>query len=440
MSVELATVERATDDRFPPEIREREVPLRYLYVIAHGYQPQREFFLPDGTILPIVPDVNERIYQECYKPNLVDREMPEGFVFSLYPTLREWMKQAHPEGFERIREQVQRMPDKEYNVLGDPLIHAILPLLPTEDQEMLLRIGRHAFALDFGFEPKGLWLPETAGAKNTFWLARKTGYEFGVTRDNQLINSDQNPMYLQFDDGSEMAMIHFVAGLSGSVSYDEYSTKNADIFLAEWIHDNRQSIAIGTDTELYGHHRDAVKWLEHLLKPDTLARHGFAPLSIRKLLALGKRTYTDVIENSSWSCDHNLGRWTGECGCDGATEETQTVKRHLFSELSVSNIIINQSLESLDLNWRDEFIDIFLSLRKEIVLGKDFLTDLKRNVSREKFTLFAAKIYTLLGFTSCGWFFGKEDSPERAIPTKMSEAAVYMLNQVHVVDKKPVLV
>lgn len=412
-----------------------ELATRNFGVVGHTYQPERQIFLPDGSLLRVVPDMNERVYKEDYKPNFVDREIPpEGFVFSFYATLREWLKQAHPEGFGRMRKQVQQMPDKEYNLLGDPLLHVILPLLPTEDQDMLLRMGRAAFVADFGFEPKGIWFPETAVSKDTLWLARRNGYEFTVLRDDQITAKDQNPVYLRFNDSSEIAIFHFVSGLSGDVSFNEYSTMNADIFLDEWIHDNRQSIAIATDTELYGHHRDAVRWLEHLLKPDTLKRHGFAPLSIRKLLALGERTYTDVIENSSWSCDDNLGRWTGECGCDGATEETQAVKRHLFSELSGSIRIINQSLDALDPKWRDEFIDIFLSLRKEIVLGKDFLTDLKKSVSREKFTLYAAKIYTFLGFTSCGWFFGKVDSPERKIPETMVSVVDKLLGGIQVLE------
>lgn len=440
MSVEAVVAERTSDSRLPPETREREVLPRYFAVIGHTYQPGRRIFLPDGTQLSIVPHVNEQIYQEDYKPNFVDREIPpEGFIFSFYPTLRAWMKQAHPEEFERMREKIQRMPDKEYNVLGDPLIHAILPLLPTEDQEMLLRMGRADFAADFGFEPKGLWLPETAGAKNTFWLARKTGYEFGVTRDNQLISSDQNPVYLQFDDGSEMAIIHFAAGLSGSVSYDEYSTMNADTFLAEWIKDNRQSIAIATDTELYGHHRKgAGDWLRYLLHTETLTNHGFAPLSIRDRLASGNRQYTSVVENSSWSCNDNLGRWTGagECNCDNPTEDTKRVKRNLFLALSEYNGLINKDLDVLDPTWRDEFSTLFLNLRQKIFTGGDFLTELKSSVLGEKFTLYAAKIYTLLGFTSCGWFFGKEDNPERVIPENMARVVGNFLHMGKVdIDK-----
>lgn len=411
-----------------------EVVPRSFGVVGHTYQPIREVFLPNGELLQVVPDENEKIYQQCYKPIFVDQEkLPSGFHFSLYGTLREWMMDAHPNEYAQMVDKIIQMPGHEYQVLGDPYLHVILPLLPEEDQNMLLKMGRMAFISDLGFEPKGLWLPETATAKNTFWLARRIGYEFGVLRDNQLISSDQNPMYLQFDDGSEMAIIHFVGGLSGSVSFNEYSTMNADIFLEEWVHDDRKSIAIATDTELYGHHRKpAVEWLRYLLQPETLARHGFIPLSIRQMLASGERTYTDVVDNSSWSCDHNLERWKGGCGCGGATEETQAFKRYLSSQLTESNGVINQSLDALDPNWRDEFVDTFLSLRREIVLGKDFLTELKRIVSREKFTFFAAKIYTLLGFTSCGWFDGKEDSPEREIPKTMVSVVDKLLGGIQV--------
>lgn len=401
---------------------------RSFAVVGHTYQPEREFFLPVGTKLQIVPDENEKIYQQCYRPNFVDTEgLPEGFVVSFYPTLREWMKQAHPEGFDRIREKVQRMPDKEYNVLGDPYLHVIMPLLPDQDQDMLLKFGRLAFREDLGFEPKGLWLPETAVSYETLQATSGNGYEFVVLRDSQITNRAENPVYVELSDTNHLAVVHLVSGLSGDVSFNEWSTMNADIFLAEWIHDDRRSIAIGTDTELYGHHRDAVKWLEYLLKPDTLANHGFAPLSIRTLLALGERTYTDVAENSSWSCDHNLGRWTGECNCGGATEETQSLKRALFKQLTEANTIINQQLDTISFSWRQEFIETFLKLRTKIFTGQDFLTELKEMVSSEKFTLFAAKIYTLLGFTSCGWFDGKVDSPERAIPQAMTEVVQRLL-------------
>lgn len=425
MSVKVATVERAPEGGLPPEIREREVPLRYLYVIAHGYQPIREYYLPDDTILPIIPNVNERIYQECYKPNLVDREIPQGFVFSLYPTLREWMKQAHPEGFDRIREKIQQMPDKGYNVLGDPLIHVILPLLPAEDQDMLLKMGRRALTEDFDLEPEGLWLPETAKSNQTLEFTCSNRYKFVVTRDHQLWSTQQNPMYVRLMNGGEIAVFHFQSGLSGEVSHNRWTTMNADNFLTDWVPafvpDEASCVGIGSDMERYGHHlhRDDYKWLQHLLRPETLARHGFAPLSIKAGLTRKDRAYTDVKEYSSWSCEHNLGRWTGECDCGYASWDTQNLKRSLYRQLSEANLMINQQLDDKFDSWREEFMETFLTLRSKIFTGQDFLTGLRERFSTESYTLYAAKIYTLLGFTSCGWFDGKSDSPEREIPKTM---------------------
>lgn len=393
---------------------ERLRPQRAVLMTCHAYQPDREEFLPaSGKRLSVVPQVNEEIYQQVYKPIFVESDSyPEGMTFSFYRALRDWFKEYHPAEFGGIVEKVNAIPDKEYKVLGDPFMHAILPLLPRADQDMLVKLGKQAFKDDFGFEPKGMWLPETAVSKETLEVLADNGYEFVVLRNTQLKNSDENPMQINLGEGRKIAVVHFASDVSGSLSFDPNATENADEFLNRYSGPGSQIVSAGSDIETFGHHKkDRDKFLKYLLKPNTLAMHGFAPFDVKKALK-GDLKETEVYDNSSWSCDHNLGRWKGECGCDGAGDRANSDKKNLYQALTKQGTEINSMLDESDPNWRVGFIDFFLAHRDQMFSHGD-----QAPVTND--LLYWAKICELVGRTSCGWFFGNEVRVEREIPGKM---------------------
>ena len=95
------------------ERREQEQSPSPIVFFLHAYQPPRELYFANnghGETLQVYPEVNEQICQEVYRPILVSsgERFPQGMVFSFYSTLREWMKSAHPDDFEKMVDLVGR--------------------------------------------------------------------------------------------------------------------------------------------------------------------------------------------------------------------------------------------------------------------------------------------------------------------------------------------
>lgn len=398
-------------------------------LVGHTYQPPREAFLPSSNKrMDVVSGINERIYQESYKPIFTDSvQAPRGFEFSFYPGIRDWIKHEHPQDFNRIAEKINAIPNKEYQVLGDPYLHVILPLQPMEDQEMLLRMGRRAFREDFGFEPKGLWLPETAVSHSTLNAAETSGFEFVVLRDGQLQNTGTNPVRVELGNGRQIAVVHFDTDLNQSLSFKPEISTNADSFLEKYHREDSAPMVGASDTEFYGHHQpQRDKFLLYLGSSGTLEKHGFTPFDIKTALQNPDIQTTDIWENSSWSCGHgNLGRWTGECDCDGASMQAREDKRYYFKTLKNFGETINERLDIRDSDWRDKFVDFYFDNRANLFNSSEV------PVVDGGDKLFWAKYCELVGKTSCGWFFGGDQTPEREFPRVMIGEIERLIPDIH---------
>lgn len=468
-------MERVSSASVTKEQHERLIPSFTYGAITHAYQPSRYIYLPNGLHMdirkpkenPASLPFNEQIFKECYRPILADTAegIPQGLVFSYYTTLREWMKIEHPESYTAIQKNIQKIPDKEYQVLGDPFLHVILPLLPAQDQQMLLQLGREAFFQDNRFLPKGLWLPETAVTRQTLQLAKEAGYQFVMLRDHQLegvgsgkINKhdgNKNPVYQRLPNGGEIAIIHFDSDLSGLIAFDGDKTNRVEDFFnqyASYLQDG-QMVITGVDLETYGHHK---KGKEAFLRQSLRATasgdysqflqkewhqpgvpYNVNPFSVRKQLSQKVKTYDTVKDETSWSCanGHNLGRWKGTCDCDHPSFEARQDKMAFYSTLTNYNNTLNAVLDEKQQGWRNDFAQIVLGLRTKILSGQNFLPDLQR-LSGDTYPLYAAKIYTLLGFTSCGWFFGGRKSIERDLPKDMIGAVEQLVPTIRETNRR----
>lgn len=409
------------------ERREQEQSPSSIVFFLHAYQPPRELYFANdghGEALQIYPEINEQIYREVYRPILVSsgERFPQGMVFSFYSTLREWMKSVHPADFEKMVDLVGRQKDREYRVLGDPFIHAILPLLPEDDQGLLLDLGQKAFREDFGFTPKGLWLPETAVSSATLDKAKEVGYEFVVLRDDQIVFPSgvkkEQPVFVSLPAGGEMGVFWFQASESGKVAFDDGETINADNFLRK-RQESQEKLAVGVDMETFGHHKpDREKFLLEALSPAVLDSHGIAPLNLRGALAKpsGEKTFVGLVENSSWSCPHGLGRWRGTCSCDSPSGAVLVEKRKLYEELTAFN-----SEFKIDREKEDDFVERVLQVKEDLFAGRNFEAKFCFGLTDEEKKQYLGKLYSLLGFTSCGWFWGGDNRRERMITQKALE-------------------
>jgi hypothetical protein len=153
----------------------------------------------------------------------------------------------------------------------------------------------------------------------------------------------------------------------------------------------------------------------YLEKDGVLESHGFVPFDVKSAVAPGKMDYfiTEVLDKTSWSCDHQLGRWTGECDCDNPNFKAREDKQHYFQTLKNYGQDLNSRLDAqIGQDWREGFEDFFLS-QKDTMFSSG-----QANLTAEN-SLFWAKYCELVGRISCGWFFGGEGSPEREIPRTM---------------------
>ena len=430
-------------------------------VLAHGYQPPRRFNVDitlEGkrhyTSFSVFPSINNEITDQVYRPILGEVEhLPPGLIVSIYAPLRSYLKRNKPDVFVRVQEAVVNTQDREYAVLGDPLVHVILPLLPSPDQEMLLAAGRQAFINDFGFAPKGLWLPETAVSKEVLASARSAGYEFVPLRDSQVTNipsgtcldAKHNVCVVKTAKNQEMAVLLGNSGLSGFVSFQPWSTYNAEGFMAgrQRIEQRSGSNALMMmDLERFGHHqKGANDFLKRIL--EIQEGYGFSPINMRQVLEAKdwrrEKTYVDVKDNTSWSCPHALGRWTGQCGCDcdNPTEFTKHIKQEFYETLTKMNEFVNTSLNSRFPGWRSEFSNLFVTFADDIFTGTNFGPSLDQVVKsaggdEAKTKLYLAKMEVMVGMTSCGWFFGADERPERSIPSSMIQGVKNLLPEFYI--------
>ncbi|MBP8591122.1 hypothetical protein KBI33_01475 [Candidatus Shapirobacteria bacterium] len=392
----------------------------------HAYQPPRELSFPDGCggALSIYPEVNEQIYREVYWPILVKsgERFPQGMVFSFYSTLREWLKTAHPADFREMVDLVNRQKDPEYRVLGDPFIHAILPLLPEDDQGLLLNLGKEAFREDFGFDPKGLWLPETAVSLSTLEQAKRAGYEFVVLRDDQVAfppgRKKEQPIFISLPSGGEVGIFCFEASESGKVAFNDGETTDAVSFWERHKY-GREQLAIGVDMETFGHHkRDREKFLLEVLSPNIFDSYGIAPLNLKEALIRSQegKTYGELVENSSWSCPHELGRWQGTCFCDSPSPAVLAERRELYEKLTAFNGKFKIGEEK-----KADFIERVLRIRGDLFAGRNFEARFCSGLADGERKQYLGKLYSLLGFTSCGWFWGGDNRRERLIAKRVLE-------------------
>ncbi|MEG4318466.1 MULTISPECIES: DUF3536 domain-containing protein [unclassified Microcoleus] len=173
-------------------------------VHGHFYQPPRENPYLDaierqGSASPF-HDWNERIDNECYRPNafariLNDRGLVAGIVnnyeylsFNIGPTLMSWLERYDPEVYQRIleadRKSSQRL-NGHGNAIAQVYNHIIMPLANERDKYTQIRWGIADFRSRFDRNPEGMWLAETAVDYATLEVLAAEGIRFIVLAPSQ---------------------------------------------------------------------------------------------------------------------------------------------------------------------------------------------------------------------------------------------------------------
>lgn len=414
---------------------------------GHFYQPPREDPLT-GTI-PVEAGAapfsnwNERIMDDCYRPNAEAGNFGN-ISFNIGPTLTEWMEQNHPTVIQRtVRDD--RYNIKKYsagNAMAQPFHHSILPLASEQDKFTQVRWGIISFIHRYGRQPAGMWLPETAVDMETLEVLFTLGIRFTILAPWQAKSEidSRKPYLVELGQNRSMAVFFYDRELSSGISFDQRITSNADDFVSRYLSpryssgEGNQLILVATDGELYGHHQEFR--YEFLKRLYATSLNNAGVLSIypeRWLKENPPKESVEIRDNTSWSCMHDLLRWSGSCSCTPGPEWKALLRRALNKVAEIIDQVFLEetrpltkdpwTLRDLALQARDPLFDF------EQITGGLVEPGLNFEKTKKTTLLLRSQFERQRMFASCAWFFEDFDRIEP------QNAVRYAANAIHLAQK-----
>ncbi|HKY08926.1 MAG TPA: glycoside hydrolase, partial [Candidatus Binatia bacterium] len=331
---------------------------RYICIHGHFYQPPRENPWLEAIELQdsAAPyhDWNERISRECYAPNAVSRILDDkGFIvklvnnyskisFNFGPTLLSWLETEAAETYAAIL-AADRQSRQKFSGHGSALAqvynHVIMPLANSRDRITQILWGIRDFERRFARAPEGMWLPETAVDLETLELLARFGIRFVILAPHQAARVRRSgeaawrevksaqidptmPYRQQLSSGRSVAIFFYDGPIARAVAFEGLLSQG-DRFIDRLTgafdpaRDRPQVVHIATDGESYGHHhRFGDMALAYVL--EQIESRGLARLTNygEYLEAHPPSHEVEIVDQSSWSCAHGIGRWWSDCGCN----------------------------------------------------------------------------------------------------------------------------
>ena len=418
---------------------------RAFCVHGHFYQPPRED--PLTELIPIetgaVPysNWNERIVDDCYRPNAEEGNFGN-ISFNLGPTLAEWLEINHPVVLNRMvaDDNFNYRRNNAGNAMAQPFHHTILPLATRQDKFTQILWGIEAFKKWYGREPKGMWLPETAVDMESLEVMADNGIEFTILAPWQSIRPDldtTHPYLVRLDGNKYITIFFYDQDISSNISFNPSITTNADEFPQKTLNgkylsaDKDQLVLIASDGELYGHHQKfRYKFLKQLFS-QSLMRAGIHPTYPELWLKDSPASeMAEIKEKTSWSCMHELRRWSGTCDCTPHPEWKEPLRIALDSVAKIldglfieeTNNLVNDpwELRNLAINLRDPSFN--LQEKLWLLGGKDANPDIENRIS----LLLRSQFERQRMFASCAWFFEDFDRIEPQNAVKYAAFAIHL--------------
>ncbi len=442
------------------------------YVVIHGhfYQPPRENpwldVIEEQESAKPYHDWNERIYDECYRPNAYSRLLDHhgsivgihnnyyNMSFNIGPTLFSWLERHHPNTAKRIiaaDEESCRRFDGHGNAIAQVYNHIIMPLASRRDQLTQIRWSKYFFKKRYHREPEGIWLGETAINMETVRCLIEEGITYVVLSPNQAESFrpisggdwtatahqgiDTRRAYRIFPstpDGEvlpgHLDVFFFDEGLSKEISFNDLlkdSSALGNRINAGFDHNRQQNqlVTIATDGETFGHHKAfgdmCIAYFFKAVAPNL----GITPVNFGYFLSLNPPEFEVKLKNAfgegtAWSCAHGVGRWARDCGCKtgGEASWTQGWRAPLRSALDQLQSSINAHFEEKlsklftdPWDLRDKYISIMgnpsLAKMTEFLKSQSDKISFDSDLVREVRRLLEAQKFMLFSYTSCGWFF-----------------------------------
>jgi alpha-amylase/alpha-mannosidase (GH57 family) len=424
-------------------------------VHGHFYQPPRED--PWTAHVPVESnafpfhDWNECITVECYRPNAVARilehDATPGLIVNNYAqisfnfgaTLLEWLAEEAHDVYEAIL-QADRASVVRFGghgcALAQGYAHAILPLANDRDRRTQVVWGIRDFEHRFGRTPEGFWLPETAVDTPTLETLAEQGIAFTVLAPRQALRvrhpgdawrdvdehsiDTTRPYRVNLPSGRSIAVFFYDGRLSRAVAFENVLRSGEELAsrLVESC-GNGEGPRLGhiaTDGETYGHHHRfgemalafALQQIEEQ-QIATLTNYG-------QFLDIAPPTdEAQIVEASSWSCQHGIERWRANCGCKGGehpeyTQEWRAPVRDAFNWLASHLATRFEAIAAGYIRdpWsaRDAYIDVVCTpTAADAWLESTALRSLTGTEASRILTLFESQRQAILMFASCAWFF-----------------------------------
>ncbi len=410
-----------------------------LVVHAHFYQPFRQDPFtgrvpPDPSAAPF-RDWNERITEECYRPN-AERGTLEHVSWNLGPTLTDYLATTHPDVLALFAESDRRGGGAlDGPALAQSFHHSILPLLAMHDRRTEIAWGIRDFEFRFGRQPRGMWLPEAAADLSTLRLLADAGVASTILAPWQADTAsldNRTPYRVETGGDHHLTVAFYDAELSGAVSFDPGVTADADRFARDRIQPRMSGttregrppmLVIATDGELYGHHQSFRDlFLNRLAAPTADAPgRGYDVVTLADALAeTPGRPFPPmrIRDRTSWSCHHGVLRWSAECPCarDGHWKAPLLAAlQRLAGGIDTVTETVARRLRGLDDIWaaRDRYVDVVIGARTPGDFATEMLGRRATSANRDGLlTILEAQRWRLGMFASCGWFWGDPTRPE----------------------------
>jgi alpha-amylase/alpha-mannosidase (GH57 family) len=431
---------------------------RFVCIHGHFYQPPREnpwleTVETQDTAAPY-HDWNERVCAECYAPNGAARIVNSKnqitrivnnyarISFNFGPTLLSWLMENAPRTYRMILDG-ERRSRKSFkghsSAMAQVYNHVILPLANRRDRITQIRWGIADYQRHYGTLPEGMWLAETAVDTDSLELLAQHGIKFTVLAPHQCLHirslkdgtgwtetpnasvDTTHPYLVRFDSGVSIAVFFYDGPASRAIAF-EGLLNSGESFAARLnggFKDNTQPqlVHVATDGESYGHHHKygemALAYALRLLEGDRsvkLTNYG------GYLAQFPPEYEAEIVNNTSWSCEHGVERWRSNCGCNsgkpGWSQAWRGPLRQTLDELrdAVAPLTEQEGTKLFRDVWaaRDSYIQVVLDRGAETL--ERFFAENQSHILTEAERVRALELMELqrhaqLMYTSCGWFF-----------------------------------
>ena len=431
---------------------------RFVCIHGHFYQPPREnpwleTVETQDTAAPY-HDWNERVCAECYAPNGAARIVNSKnqitrivnnyarISFNFGPTLLSWLMENAQRTYRMILDG-ERRSRKSFkghsSAMAQVYNHVILPLANRRDRITQIRWGIADYQRHYGTPPEGMWLAETAADTESLELLAQHGIKFTVLAPHQCLHirslkdgtgwtetpnasvDTTHPYLVRFDSGVSIAVFFYDGPASRAIAF-EGLLNSGESFAARLnggFKDNTQPqlVHVATDGESYGHHHKygemALAYALRLLEGDRsvkLTNYG------GYLAQFPPEYEAEIVNNTSWSCEHGVERWRSNCGCNsgkpGWSQAWRGPLRQTLDELrdAVAPLTEQEGTKLFRDVWaaRDSYIQVVLDRGAETL--ERFFAENQSHILTEAERVRALELMELqrhaqLMYTSCGWFF-----------------------------------